>query len=159
MVKDDRGRSVITSVVNPMPVPDDWALLADGTVAIVRGQEYRVEFIGPDNKRWSTPKLGFEWQRLSDDDKIAMIDSMTAVMIERTKGEGSAPGKMPAGMQFVAPNELSDYRPAFRLGAVRGDADGNMWIRTTKVVNGGSVYDVVNRSGELIDRVLDRRGA
>ena len=154
IVKDEKGRGVITSIVNPMPVPDDWALLADGSIAIVRGREYRVDFIGADGKAWSAPKLGFEWQRLSDEDKIAMIDSMKTVMIERTRGEGSSPGTMPAGMQFVSPNELSDYRPAFRLGAARGDADGNLWIRTTKIVNGGSVYDVVNRVGELVDRVL-----
>lgn len=153
VVKDDRGHAVITSIVNPMPVPDDWALLADGTIAIVRGREYRVDFVGAAGESWSAPKMAFEWQRLSDDDKVAMIDSMKAVMIERTRGEGSSPGVMPAGMQFVSPAELSDYRPAFRMGAARGDEDGNLWIRTTKVVDGGSVYDVVSGKGVLIDRV------
>jgi hypothetical protein len=153
IVKDDRGRGVMTSIVNPMPVPDDWAILADGTIAVVRGHDYRVDFIGADGKMVSTPKLPFEWQRLSDDDKVAMIDSMKTVMIERTRGEGATPGAMPAGLQFVPPNELADYRPAFRQGAARGDAAGNLWIRTTKVSNGGSVYDVVSNKGVLVDRV------
>ena len=82
-----------------------------------------------------------------------MIDSMTTVMIERTRGDGGAPGVMPAGMQFVSPNELADYRPAFRQGAARGDAAGNLWIRTTKVLNGGAIYDVVSTEGVLIDRI------
>jgi hypothetical protein len=152
-VKDDRGRSVMTSIVNPMPVPDDWAILADGTIAVVRGREYRIDFIGGDGKVLSAPKLPFEWQRLSDDDKVAMIDSMKAVMIERTRGDGGPPGVMPAGLQFVSPNELADYRPAFRQGAARGDASGKLWIRTTKVMNGGTVYDVINTKGVLVDRV------
>jgi hypothetical protein len=153
IVKDDKGRSVPTSIVNPMPVSDDWALLADGTIAVVRGRDYRVDFAGADRTLTSAPKVGFDWQRLSEDDKVALIDSMKTVMIERTRGEGSAPGVMPAGLQFVSPNELPDYRPAFRQGAARGDADGNLWIRSTKIVNGGSVYDVINRQGVLIDRI------
>jgi hypothetical protein len=154
IVKDERGRSVMTQVINPMPVSDDWAVLADGTIAIVRGREYHVDFVGADDRMTSAPKLAFEWQRLSDDDKVAMIDSMTAVMIERTRGDvGGTPGVMPAGLKFVSPNELPDYRPAFRQGAARGDADGHLWIRTTHVVNGGSVYDVINRQGVLIDRI------
>jgi hypothetical protein len=51
-------------------------------------------------------------------------------------------------------NEMPDYRPPFRQGAARGDADGNLWIRTSKLVNGGAVYDVINDKGALIDRVV-----
>ena len=54
---------------------------------------------------------------------------------------------------MVEPSELPDYAPAFSAGAVRADADGNVWIRTSVVVNGGSVYDIVSGSGELVDRV------
>jgi hypothetical protein len=153
IVKDDKGRGVMTSIVNPMPVSDDWALLADGTIAVVHGREYRVDLVGTDGKMTSAPKLTFEWQRLSDDDKVALIDSMKAVMIERTRGNGGTPGVMPAGLQFVSPTELADYRPAFRQGAARGDADGNLWVRTTKVANGGAVYDVISNKGALLDRV------
>ena len=38
-------------------------------------------------------------------------------------------------------------------GAQVWDADGNLWVRTSKNVNGGPVYDVINGKGELIDRV------
>ena len=39
------------------------------------------------------------------------------------------------------------------LAAARGDADGNLWIRTSRIVNGGVVYDVVNGQGVLVDRI------
>ena len=37
--------------------------------------------------------------------------------------------------------------------ATRADADGNLWIRTSQNVDGRPVYNVINRKGELIDRV------
>ncbi|HEY5121241.1 MAG TPA: hypothetical protein VII84_06665, partial [Acidimicrobiales bacterium] len=79
---------------------------------------------------------------------------------QRTQAEGtistvdrSGAPALPPLPQFVDPSELPDYRPVFRQGAARGDADGNLWIRTTKVVNGGPVYDVVNQEGALIERI------
>jgi hypothetical protein len=64
-------------------------------------------------------------------------------------------------LNFIPPNELPDYKPPFFAGAVRADTEGNLWIRTipTKAIPGGPIYDVINRQGQLIDRVqipLDR---
>ena len=56
--------------------------------------------------------------------------------------------------QVIPISEMPDYRPPFQLAAARGDLDGNLWIRTTKMVNGGAVYDVVDRGGVLTDRIL-----
>ena len=61
-------------------------------------------------------------------------------------------GQLPQ-INFVEPSELPDYKPPFLGGATRVDADGNLWIRTTQTVNGLPVYNVINRKGELIDRV------
>jgi hypothetical protein len=69
---------------------------------------------------------------------------------------GGAPAAAPAlpPLQFVSPSELPDYAPAFSAGgSARADLDGNLWIRTSNVVAGGSIYDVINGKGELIDRV------
>ena len=43
----------------------------------------------------------------------------------------------------------------FLNGLVRADNDGNVWVRTipTKAIAGGPVYDVINRKGELVQRV------
>jgi sugar lactone lactonase YvrE len=54
---------------------------------------------------------------------------------------------------MVAPSELPDYKPPFTPGSTRADADGNLWIRTSQNLNARPVYDVINRKGELIDRV------
>ena len=40
-------------------------------------------------------------------------------------------------------------------GSVRADMAGNIWVRTipTAAIAGGPVYDVINRKGELVERV------
>ena len=76
--QDDKGNMRITSELNPLPVVDEWAVLADGTVAFVRGQDYHVEFLSPDGAKQTAPKIPFDWQRLTDEDKVAFIDSVKA---------------------------------------------------------------------------------
>ncbi len=197
VTQNDRGQVSISMVMNPMPVVDDWTLLPDGTLAVVRGADYHVDWLAPDGSRTSTPKIPFDWQRMSDEAKVTFLDSAkTAMEAARSRAAGTpgangnvvtaaaqagaagmaggsvvmrfeagpgGGGPAPAGgspmtlappaINMVQPNELPDYRPAFGTGATRADLDGNLWIRTSKVANGGPVYDVVNRSGVLVDRV------
>jgi hypothetical protein len=185
----------VTSVLNPLPQGDDWAMLPDGSIAIVRGRDYHVDWLGSQGVT-ASPKIPFEWERMSDEQKVAFIDS-AKVAIEKARASGQlntafggvvrtvdvgpgggppregtregpprdgAPGVTtttaanPTAQQLppltlVAPNELPDYKPAFAPGSTRADADGNLWIRTTHNVDGRPVYDVVNRKGELVDRV------
>lgn len=184
-VDENRWLSIVR-IVNPIPWTDDWAMLSDGTVAIAHGQDYRVDFFDAGGKLTLASKIPFDWQRLSDDDKAALIDSAQAVMdraaaergdpppdvrradslrvmrrmaapeltlAPRTGSAGGRAGNASSITQFVALNEMPDYRPPFRQAAARGDADGNLWIRTSKMVNGGAVYDVINRKGVLVDRI------
>jgi hypothetical protein len=78
MTRSDDGRISITTQVNPLPVVDDWAVLSNGSVAVVRGQDYHVDIFGADGKKSTAVKMPFEWQRLSDEDKVAFIDSVKA---------------------------------------------------------------------------------
>jgi hypothetical protein len=196
----------VTSVVNPLPQGDDWAMLSDGSIAIVRGRDYHVDWVGAQGIT-SSPKIPYEWERMSDEQKVAFIDS-AKVAIEKARASGQfntqfarvasgsgtivgGPGGGPArdsalrrdlprdsaarpgaqrdggsrqitttdaSTQFatltlIPPNELPDYKPAFSPGSTRADADGNLWIRTSHNVDGRPVYDVINRKGELVDRV------
>jgi hypothetical protein len=194
MNRADDGTITMTSEVNPLPIVDDWAVLPDGSIAIVRGHDYHVDWIAPDGARRSTPKIPFEWQRLTDEDKAAFIDSVKAARerLQASGGDraGSVPGMLGAGapsgaqtmivmrdgaggggggagsapgnvstrapqVSFVSPDQLPDYKPPFFAGAVRADSEGHLWIRTipTRAIAGGPVYDVVNRQGELVERV------
>lgn len=90
MSQDANGRFTASSEINPLPLVDEWAVLPDGSIAIVRGRDYHVEFIAPDGAKRSSAKLPFEWQRLSDEDKSAFIDSVKAVR-ERMAAAGGPP--------------------------------------------------------------------
>jgi hypothetical protein len=75
---NENGGFSMQSLTNPLPVIDDWAVLSDGTVAIVRGKDYHVDLIRPDGSKASAAKIPFDWQRLTDEDKVAFIDSVKA---------------------------------------------------------------------------------
>ncbi len=91
MHRSDDGTITMTSEVNPLPVVDDWSVLPNGALAIVRGRDYHVDWILPDGTKRSAPKLPFDWQRLTDEDKIAFIDSVKAAR-ERMLASGNAGG-------------------------------------------------------------------
>jgi hypothetical protein len=82
----------VTPIINPLTEVDDWAVLSDGTIAIVR-KDYHVDYIDADGKKTSAPKVPFEWQRLSDSAKSAIVDSAKAQM-ERLRAMGPGAGGM-----------------------------------------------------------------
>ena len=224
------GRMSISMTMNPMPTVDDWALLSDGTIAVVRGKDYHIDWVSPDGVVTSSPKVPYDWQRLDDDAKAAVLDSarqaiekqrqlaMTSmqnggspVLIggggqdvvfaggrgpgpraggdaappERTRrtdstakkdGASDDPNKAGIGeaksaaastgsqlqvppVNMVPASELPDYRPPFNTSSSRGDLEGNLWVRTTSPVgNDGPIYYVINRKGEVVDRVQVPQG-
>jgi hypothetical protein len=77
------GYFTFEQVMNPLPTTDEWAVLADGTVAVVRWIDYRIDYLNPDQSWTSSAKLPFEWQRLTDEDKQHIVDSVRVVQ-ERT---------------------------------------------------------------------------
>ncbi len=192
LTRDEDGN--LTSMkVTPdiLPVVDDWTVCSDGTIAVVRGRDYHVDWIGADGRWRSTPKMPFAWEHLDDAQKTTLIDSalaatkarrdsMDAALAARNAGGTavSAPGVIAAGAVSggrggrgaggdgtgaprptlidgrPALGDLPDYRPAFTRGSTRADADGHLWIRTTTLVKGQPVYDIVNEEGQIVDRVL-----
>jgi hypothetical protein len=159
---DSRGfTKSIQETPDPLPMVDDWTVLPDGTIAVVRGRDYHVDWILPDGTRQSSPAMPFDWQRVDDQRKLALIDSAVQasqasldITNARLAGTGRA-GGTPIPLVTGRPElrDLPDSIPPFTRGAVRADCDGNLWIRTSTIVRGQPVYDIVNRRGELVDRV------
>jgi hypothetical protein len=88
--RDDNGRMRINAQMNPLPVVDEWAVLSDGSIAIVRGHDYHIDWIRPDGSRSSSPKMPFNWQRMTDEDKVAFLDSLK-VARERMAANAQTP--------------------------------------------------------------------
>lgn len=118
------GGMSVTSKINPIPTVDDWALLADGTIAFVRGSDYRIDWVRPDGARESGPKIPYEWQRLDDDGKAALLDSAMKAMEQQREMamRGGGPGGAPT-MVMMGPGGAAGVEMMVR-GGVAGGRDG-----------------------------------
>jgi hypothetical protein len=170
------GKRVVTTIVQPVPTDDSWAVLSDGTLAFVRGRDYHVDWVLPDGSTKSTDKLPFDWRRLTDDEKQKLADSAkvvwdslmaarnrrvnTPVRVEgsdpaRPTGNGrSSGGVEPSGqggsiqrMISVPLSEIPDYFPPIHQNAATPDLDGNLWVLTTTTAQ--------SQHGELVYDVLN----
>ncbi len=202
VVRGDDGGISVNIEVNPLPVVDEWAILPDGTIGVIRGKDYHVEWIATDGTKSSSVKIPFDWKRLTDEQKVTFLDSLKVqrerimaaappgqggmaalgammggggggaggapnVRMEVRTGPGGAGGPPPTGapsgamlapkmnFSYGSPSDLPDYQPPFFANAAKADADGNIWVKTipTKPIPGGEVYDVINRKGEVTQRV------
>jgi hypothetical protein len=81
----------VSTITNPLVQGDDWALMSDGTIALVRTKDYHVDWLSPDGKIVSSPKIPFQWEKLSDEAKVAFIDS-ARVAIEKARASGQFGG-------------------------------------------------------------------
>jgi hypothetical protein len=153
------GGGSIKLELYPILAGDEWAMLSDGTVAIVRTTDYHIDWIDGDGTKRSTPKMPFEWRRVTDEEKQKKIDSTRAFFDSTMKAQtpNLPPGvRMPAvEITFPPLSQLPDYYPPIRPGSVRADRDGNLWIlpTTSSAAGAGLVYDIVNRQGQLFRRV------
>jgi hypothetical protein len=153
----------VNSVLNPLPASDEWALTPDGTIAIVRTQDYHIDWIGADGKLESSPKMPFDWKRITAEEKQLLVDSVKKAEAERVAKlpppPPAPPGVImsaPSQNSVVEPKELPDFYPPVRVGQVRSDLEGNIWILPSTAIpgsSGGLVYDVVNRAGTIVERV------
>jgi hypothetical protein len=175
MMAKTRGSPVTRFTADPIPLTDQWAALSDGSIAIVRGYDYHIDWIRPDGSRRSAPKMPFDWKRLTDEDKQKLIDStreavvpeMARAMGQRRagppsdevrggRGSSGPPPEQgpPAPVEYVPPTykEMFDFQPPIRRGALMPDLDGNLWIlpsTSAQSKNGELVYDVTNAKGDF----------
>jgi hypothetical protein len=159
---DADGRWRYTSIQPPFELTDEWAALHDGTVAIIRWRDYHVDWIGPDGSKKSSAPTAWNWVRMSDEDKARFIDTLKVVL---QKNDSSQAGQM---MMFggpsttpvwetltVAPSEVPDYPPPFVPRATRVDLDDRIWLLERAPIGSRAplVYEVIDRNGQIVDRV------
>lgn len=165
------GRIHGIQTINPVPGGvDNWAVLSDGAIAIVRAYDYHIDWILPDGTRMTTPRMSFDWRRLTEDAKraridsiVALVDSMSAaghpfglktIATRGQDGKARVDTVVPQ-VEFIPLELVADYIPPVRNGAVKPDLDQHLWIlpTTSRLSGDGLVYDVVNEAGIIIERV------
>ena len=159
---DPDGRRRFTSIQPPFELTDEWAALDDGTVAVIRWKDYHVDWIRPDGTKESSPRTAWNWVRMSDEDKGRFIDTLKTVLQKNDSAQQSqimmfgGPSLPPIWETLtVAPSEVPDYPPPFVPRATRVDLEGRIWLLERANIGSRAplVYDVIDRSGQIVDRV------
>ncbi|MEP6780234.1 MAG: hypothetical protein ABJC26_10115 [Gemmatimonadaceae bacterium] len=179
--RTDAGTISSRTVVYPLSTVDDWDVLSDGSLAIVRGHDYHVDWMNSDGDRVSSQKMPFDWLRLSDEDKRRLADSARTSHERQLRPNGNQGSKAPSsgdkmtlsmslnrtdGTRSVSPTNtvvenaplemIPDYFPPLRSGSVRADRENNLWVlptTTSRGLDGQIVYDIIRNHGRLAERV------
>jgi hypothetical protein len=159
---DNGGNVLVRTSMNPFDVDDQWALLSDGTIAVLNVHDYHIEWTDPDGSHRSTPKMPFDWRPLTEADKLRIVDSLRPAVERLNSSAAPHTIKTPAGTRTVRQQfellpleKFSDFEQPIEAGAVKADLDARLWIlpRTSLGAKDGLLYDVINRNGEIVERV------
>lgn len=183
------SESIITKrLVNPLVTIDEWTVLADGTIAFVRGHDYHVDMISPDARSFAGSKLPFDWKKLTDADKQHLIDSARTA-IDQAQAANTSDKKPGVGNSSSGQNEMSAVMAMAAMS--RGDGGASMPSNPLKLLPpttefvpfseigeyyppiraGAAKADVdgnlwvlpttsaQSKAGELVYDVIDNRGA
>lgn len=158
---DGTRRSIVMS--KPFELGDDWTMLPDGTIAIIRWRDYHVDWVTQDHRHESSPKTAWNWVRMSDDDKAKLVDSLKSrngradSLQNRFMAQINGPQfKFVGETMVVTPGEVPDYPPPFIQRATRVDPEGRIWVLERGKYaqpSPGLVYDIIDRTGQIVDRV------
>ena len=153
------GRQSVTMRPIPLAPEDDWAVAADGRVAVVRAEPYRVEWHAPDGGVVRGPELPARPVRVGGAEKERWLEQMAAgglaVSVEVgpqgpsmrfQRGGGRA--NTPAASDYEWPETL----PPFRAGVSLVDHSGRLWVARHGPAAGPASYDVVDARGAVVAR-------
>jgi hypothetical protein len=117
VTRSDDGKMSVNIEANPLPTVDEWAVTSTGHVALIRGKDYHVDIVAPNGTRTVAPKIPFDWKRLTDDEKVRLIDSVKAI---RERQAAANPGQG---------NQLQQAFGAFLGGGGGGGGGPQMVVR------------------------------
>lgn len=133
----DPVRGLLTSIV-PFIVGDQWAVARDGRIAILRWDDYRVDFVMPAGAFVRGEPLPFERIRVSEQHKDEWRDQ------ERARLRG----------RFAEPPRWPQFLPPFLIRPALFAPDGILWVRRTTPAGDSTRYDLIGADGRLASRVV-----
>ena len=151
-----RKNSRVPGHPNIMFSPQDgWQADADGRIAVVRSDRYRIESRTPDGRVTSgpaTPHTPLRTTRRDRTDFVARFLNSSAIS---GRGEGaSGLGQLPAAMKsreaierMVETQEFAPVRPAFTDRGPWLAPDGVLWVERSVPSGAAALYDRFDQNG------------
>lgn len=133
---------------------DAWTVFPDGRVAIIRGAQYTVEFVGSDGKRSPPVKIDYERIKVTDEDKKAEMDEAKREIAEQQKAMRKVvPANVNFSFELTAPEKWPNEYPPVAGVAAFAAPNGALWIeRAIPVRRGRKQWDVIDENGKLVAR-------
>jgi hypothetical protein len=148
---------------NPFAATDEWAVTADGHLAILRVKDYHVDWYAPNGQKTSGPAIAYQKIRVTDEDKKqwrerAASGGGTAIVMTQRVGPGGASSNAgvgaPTSVQLPEPTDWPEVKPPFVGQAAVAAPNGQIWVlRTRAAADKTPTYDVFDASGRVVSRV------
>jgi len=140
--------------MRPLSPRDDWAVAADGRVAVVRAADYSVAWVQPDGRVVAGPANDFRPVRVGDAEREAwssvMVRSGVTIGMrmspggERSVSLSRGGGTGPPPMASAAWPEVA---PAFWYGRSVVTPAGELWVERYVRVGDQPLFDVLDATG------------
>ena len=131
----------------PFPVIDDWVLMQDGTLAIIRGSDLHIDWVTPDGERRSTPPIAYAQQAVTDSDRVKFRHQQHLT--------DSLP-MLPRNMSMIAvePDSFPHFKPPFSTRGAKAASDGSIWL-PSKIISPAAPegYAVIGSDGRVLEIV------
>jgi hypothetical protein len=160
------GLSGTASYPSFVPFRDAFAVISDGSVAMFRTRDSRIDWFNTDGSRRATSSLAYPQITLTAADRRRIADSVTAAkqaaylkalerwLMDSAATSGALVVRRPVPPMPVSVEEVLDRLPV--NARLLADAENRLWIRLASMDESPTaerVYDVVARDGGVIDRV------
>jgi hypothetical protein len=154
---DFSNRNASIAMRYPLADMDDFVVLRDGVIVVLRAPEYRAEW-------WKNGRLEHaidvpfvpvrttEWHKA---DWRKSRASALRVVTPVSQGRLGTPSFAPAARALPEPLGWPAFVPPFEAGASLAASDGSVWVgRTARDANDTSTYDVIDRQTAVRMRVV-----
>lgn len=144
---------------------DVWNVTTDGRLAVVRSNDYHVEWRNPDGRVTSGPPIAFDRRAVTMDDRIAHVRRfMENSSISGKNGDGGL-SALPAEMledkavrDVASYQEYAEVHAPFNGTTPLFGADGSLWVERSVRLDLPQTWDVIGPDGRVKGRLQMPRG-
>jgi hypothetical protein len=123
----------VGAVAPPFSAEEQWAVANDGWIAVARTDPFRLDFFSPDGVVRRGREIAYERVKVTERHK------------ELWRQRFREPVPEPSWPEVL---------PPFMTAALFFDPDGRLWVRRTTAADAPERFDVVDRRGNVVERVL-----